>query len=603
MALRSCLPAGVLSMAMRAASCGARVVARRGGGSVLGRALASAPLCTAATTPQHISHYLTHQPRATWEALSAKFPAAAAGAALHGHFDAVFLSLARHPHASPEPVAKNALTFFHWSAAASSSSPPTSHSLRSYCLLVHLLSRAALFRDASVLLEAAIAKHSSPSSSFIDAFFAAYEDSGTAATTRGLHLLVHAYARLRLPVEALEACRYLARRGVIPSLSAFNAALQSAKRAGAFGVAWEVFELMTQKRVYADKSTVELVIGVLSREGNLVRTAALVERIHGKKCAPGIVAHVALAMRMIEEERVEQVILLLKRMLQRNILLDNIAYSLIMHAYCCIGELKLAFEQRDDMVRRGCRLNAFVYTCLIKAHCCEGSMDKAVLFLQEMVSLGLRPYDATYSHLIAGCFREGMVQEGLAYFDTMLHEGFVPDISSCNEMLDGLCNAGEVCKANDLLTSIMDRGLVPDQDTYRILISGYGKACDSEGIVKIYHEMEHRGLNPGVDVFTTLIRILCQCGNLKEAEKFLAVMKKKAVTPTSDLYDLLISSYCEKGNTKRALWLYDMMIAENEKLVPSADSFMMLVRRVIKAKKTLVPLIVDHVIRSLEDGN
>ncbi|KAG2595398.1 pentatricopeptide repeat-containing protein At1g66345, mitochondrial-like [Panicum virgatum] len=582
-------------MALSAANCGSRVVTRRSGGGLLGRALASALLSTAATTPQQIAHYLAHQPRATWEALSATFPAAGAGApAPHGHADAVLLSLARHPHASPEPVAKNALTFFHWSAAAAAaaSSSQSSHSLRSYCLLVHLLSRAALFRDAFVLLESAIAKYSpasSSDSSFRDAFFAAYEDSGTAATTRGLHLLVHAYARLRHPVEALEACRYLAQRGILPSQSAFNSALQSAQRSGVFGVAWQVFELMTQKRVYANQSTVELVVGVLSQEGKLARTAALVERIHGTKCAPGIVAHVALALRMIEEVRVEQVILLLKRMLQRNILLDDIAYSLIVHAYCQAGDLKSAVEQRDDMIRRGCRLNAFVYTCLIGAHCCEGSMDKAVQFLQEMVSMGLKPYDATYSHLIAGCFREGMVEEGLAYFNTMLHEGFVPEISYCNDMLGGLSNAGEVRKANDLLTALMDKGLVPDKVTYQRLIDGYGKAGDAEGIVKIYHEMEHRVLNPGVDVFTTLIRGLCQCGNLKEAEKFLAVMKKKAVAPTNDLYDLLISSYCEKGNTKRALWLYDMMISENEKLVPSADSFMMLVRRVIKVKNSCPP--------------
>ncbi|OEL19921.1 Pentatricopeptide repeat-containing protein, partial [Dichanthelium oligosanthes] len=442
------------------------------------------------------------------------------------------------------------------------------------------------------LLEAAIAKHSpssSPASSFLDAFFAAYEDSGTAATTRGLHLLVHAYARLRLPGEALETCRYLAQRGIVPSLSAFNAALQSAQRIGAFSVAWEVFELMTQKRVYANQSTVELVIGVLSREGKLARIAALMERIHGTKCAPNIVAHVALTLKMIEEERVEEVILLLKRMLQRNILLDDIAYSLIVDVYCRIGDLKAAFDQRDDMVRRGCRLNSFVYTCLIRVHCCQQSVDKAVQLLQEMLSMGLKPYDATYSHLIAGCFRQGMVEEGLAYFDTMLHEGFVPDISNCNDMLGGLSNAGEVCKANDLLTAVMDRGLVPDKDTYQRLIDGYCIAGDAQGIVRIYHEMEHRGLNPGIEVFTTLIRGLCQCGNLKEAEKFLSVMKKKAVAPTSDLYDLLISSYCEKGNTKRAVWLYDRMMAETEKLVPSADTFMMLVRRVIKVKNSCSP--------------
>ncbi|TVU21615.1 hypothetical protein EJB05_31264, partial [Eragrostis curvula] len=564
---------------MNAAKAGGRVFARRGIG-LGGRAPASA-LSTAATTPQLISHYLAHQPRATWEALSAAFPAAAATP--HGQVDAVLLSLARHPHASPEPVAKNALTFFHWSAAAassSSSSPSSSsssyhHSLRSYCLLVHLLSRAALFRDASVLLESAIAKHpASPAASFLDAFFAAYEDSGTAATTRGLHLLVHAYARLRFPAEALEACRYLARRGVVPSSSAFNAALHAAQGAGAFRVAWEVFELMTLKRVYANQSTVELVIGVLSREGKLARTAALVGRIHGKKCAPGIVAHVALTLRMIEEERVEQAILLLKRLLQRNILIDDIAYSLIVHAYCRIGDTKSAFEQRDDMVRRGCRLNAFVYTCLIRAHCHDEAVDKALELHQEMLSKGLKPYDATYSHLIAGCFKQGKVEEGLKYFQDMLREGFVPDLRNCNEILEGLCNAGEVRNANNLLTAVMDKGLVPDQDTYKRLIDGYGKVGDAQGIVKIYHEMEHRGHNPGVDVYSTLIRCLCQCGNPAEADKFLAVMKKKVVAPTSELYDILISSYCEKGNTKRALWLYDKMMTENENFVPSADTFM-----------------------------
>lgn len=569
---------------------GGRVFARRVIG--LGRAPPASELSTSAATPQLISHYLLRESRATWEALSAAFPSASsAAAAHHGHVDAVLLALAKHPHASPEPVAKNALTFFHWSAAAASSSsssspsPPYSHSLRSYCLLVHLLSRAALFRDASVLLQSAITKHSSsPASSFLDAFFAAYEDRGTAATTRGLHLLVHAYGRLRLPEAALEACHYLSERGVVPSLSAFNAALHAAQGAGAFRVAWEVFELMTLKRVYANQSTVELLVGVLSREGQLSRTAALVGRIHGKKCAPGVVVHVSLILRMIEEEKVEQAILLVKRLLQRNILLDDIAYSLILHAYCRTGHLNSAFEQRDDMVRRGCRLNAFVYTCLIRAHCHDGAVDKALQLLQEMSSKGLKPYDATYSHLIAGCFRRGKVEEGLEYFEDMLREGFVPDLRNCNKMLEGLCNAGEVLKANDLLTAVMDTGLVPDQDTYQNLIAGYGKVGDAPGIVKIYHEMVHKGLNPGVDVYATLIRCLCQCGNPVEADKFLAAMKKQTVAPTSDLYDLLISSYCEKGNTKRALWLYDKMMTENESFVPSADTFMMLVRRVIKVK-------------------
>uniref|UniRef100_A0A0E0BXR8 Pentacotripeptide-repeat region of PRORP domain-containing protein n=1 Tax=Oryza meridionalis TaxID=40149 RepID=A0A0E0BXR8_9ORYZ len=578
-------------MALNAAKSGGRVLARRGGGggNLFGLAAASALSAStstaAATTPQRISHYLAHHPRATWEALSAAFPAA-------DHVDAVLLSLAKHRHSSssssPELVARNALTFFYWSASSSSSSTP--HSLRAYCLLVQLLSRAALIRDASVLLESAIAKHSSssPASAFLDAFFAAYEDSGTAATTRGLHLLVHAYARARLPEEAIEACRYLAQLGVVPSLSAFNAVLHAAQRTGRFGVAWEVFELMTLKRVYANQSTVELVIGVLSREGALARMAALVERIHGKKCVPGVVAHVALTLRIFEEGRTEQGILLLRRMLQRNMVFDNIAYSLIVHAHCQAGDLKSACEQRDDMVRRGCRLNSFVYTCLIRVHCRASDVDEAMQLFEEMISIGLKPYDATYSHLTAGCFRQGRMKEGSEYMDKMLHQGSVPDIGTCNDMLEALCDTGHVSKANELLTAVMDKGFVPDQNTYLRMTNGYGKVGDAQGIIKIYHEMEHRGLNIGVDVFSSLIRALCKCGDLKEAEKFLAILERKLLAPTSEIYDLLISGSCEKGNTKKALWFYDRMMTGNDKLVPSADTFMMLVRRVIKPKSTLL---------------
>ncbi|XP_044974878.1 pentatricopeptide repeat-containing protein At1g66345, mitochondrial [Hordeum vulgare subsp. vulgare] len=565
---------------MNAAKSGGRMLARRVVPPPCRGAASAVPAAT--STPQHISHYLAHSPRVTWEALSASFPAAPAP---EGHVDAVLLSLARNPSpsspASAETVAKNAHSFFHWSAAAS----PSPHSLRSYCLLVHLLARAALISHASVLLQAAITRHSSsPASSFLDAFFSAYEDSGTAATTRGLHLLVHAYAQLRLPEEALEACRYLALRRVLPSLSAFNAVLHAAQRTGRFRVAWEVFELMTLKRVYASQATVELVVGVLSREGTLARTVALVERIHGKKCAPGVVAHVALALWIFEEGRAEKGILLLRRMLQRNMVFDDVAYSLMVHAHCRIGDLESAREQWDDMVRRGCRLNPFVYTCLVGVHCREGNVSEAMQLLQEMLSRGLKPYDATYSHLVTGCFRHERTGEGLEYFDKMLHEGLVPDIGTCNEILEAMCGAGEVGKANELVTAMIDKGIIPGQDTYHKLIDGFGKVGDVEGVVKIYYEMEHRGLNHGSDFFTSLISALCQCGNPKEAEKFVYVMERKSLALTSDISDMLISSYCKKGNTKRALRLYDKMITRSEKLIPSADTFMMLVRRVIKVK-------------------
>jgi hypothetical protein len=66
---------------------------------------------------------------------------------------------------------------------------------------------------------------------------------------------------------------------------------------GAFRVAWEVFELMTLKRVYANQSTVELVIGVLSQEVNLARTRGAREEDPPRQ-EVRTVAHVALMLRI-----------------------------------------------------------------------------------------------------------------------------------------------------------------------------------------------------------------------------------------------------------------------------------------------------------------
>ncbi|XP_072998718.1 uncharacterized protein [Typha latifolia] len=516
----------------------------------------------------HIADFL-RRGGANWDSLSTTF---ASIQLTHSLVEDVLLDL-------KVPDAKKALTFFHWSSQKHN----FLHGLRSYCLLVHILVRAGLLLDARALLESAIENHltsESSSSSLVEMLWSTYE--AVLPGSRVFDLLVQTYSKVRMVELAFDACRYFSDRGFSSSLISFNAVLHAAHKSGRTELAWKVFEYMLGKRVYPNQATVETMISLMCKEGTLQKMISTVDRIHGKRCAPGTIVNASLAFRIFEEGRAEEGILLLKRMLQKNLVFDDIVYSLIIFAYCRMGKLKLAYEQRDDMINRSCNLNVFIYTCFIRAHCDEGDMEESIRLMQEMLSMGLNLYDDTYNYLIAGCSKTGRLEESLAYCENMLKDGFLPNCATCNEMLSTLCVSGQVKKGNELLTLLMDKGFIPNEVTYLKLIDGYGRIKNAQGILNIYYEMEHRGMNPGLEVLTSLIQNLCECGKLKEAEKILIVMRGKSLIPTSCIYDTLITKYCEKGDKKSALWFYDEMM--RNKLIPSAYTFMILVRRIIVGK-------------------
>lgn len=478
-----------------------------------------------------------------------------------------------------EPIyARNALSFFHW--CASNSNPAlVQHGPRSYCLMVHILVRAGFLRDAHALLESAIKKNFSLLETIWDTHALILPGS------RVFDLLVQSYVKLSMVGPAFDACKYVTERGFSPNLISFNELLGKAQRVSEFELAWKVFEYMFERRVYPNKATYEVMVDLLCKEGSLNKVIGVVNEICRKKGGPpGTYVNVALVLRIFRDSRIDQGMLLLKRMMQKDMVFDNIYHSLIIFAYCNNGNLSLAYEQHEDMVKRGINTNAFVYTCFIGANGKEGNLEKSTELFHEMISVGLRPYDETYNYLIVGCCLEkGRESEALHYCEKMINEGFLPDNCTCNELFGAIGSNGDVKKANELLTVMIDKGFVPDEKIYLQLIDGYGLIGDVNGALKTYYEMEYRGLNIGTEVFNSLIRNLCSCGVLNEAEKFLNILRKRGLTPNGSLYDMLIIGYCEKGQLKSALYWYDEM--QRSLLVPSGDVFMKLVKGIIAKRE------------------
>lgn len=477
-----------------------------------------------------------------------------------------------------EPIeAKRALSFFHWIVHSSK----LGHGLKHYCITIHILARARLVNDARSLLESILMRDGenvvdcSMRYSVVDMLLNTYQKTNSCAFV--FDLLVQAYSKLRMYGAAFDVCCYLDKHGFALSLVTFNNLLHVIQKSpNSNNLIWEVYGHMIQKRMYPNNVTVRIMTNALCKRGELQKFVDTIHRIHGKGCSPLVIVNTSLVVKMLEKGSIEEGLVLLKRMLQKNLILDTVSYSLVVYARLRSGELNSAQELYRQMLSSGFLPNSFVYTMLIKGYCEQGMVEEALNLMDEMVNLDLKPYDDTYNSLIMGCSKVGALVDTFRLWEEMSGKGLLPSTSAFNEMVGKLCQSGKMEKANEMLTILMEKGYKPDKATYLHLIDGYGREGNIQEVLKLYYEIEFRLPSPGLPIFTSIIRSLCECKKLEEADKYLAIMNRQSLDPTICIYELLISAHLENGNKGRAYHLYNEVIQKglrlNHPITPSIFS-------------------------------
>lgn len=478
-----------------------------------------------------------------------------------------------------EPTnAKKALSFFHWSAKQMH----IQHGISTYCVTVHILVKAKLVKDAKALLESIL---KNPING--EGTNAVHEASltrkgreyeiGNSRLFNVLEVLLDSYAvvdsvpfvfdlfmqtcaKLRMFDNVVDACELLDEHGFGLSVISYNTLFHVIQKSDKPFLVWDVYEHMIKKRMYPNEVTYRILTSALSKEGKLVRFMNVVERIHGKRCSsPGVVVNTCLVFQMISEDRIEDGLILLKRLSQKSMILDTVSFSLVTFAKLKMGDVDGAWEIYEGMCKRGFENNCFVITLFIEAYSKEGRIKEAIGLMQQIENMKLKPFEDTFNHLIEGCSQVGYWEESLDFCRRMINMGLVPSVSVFNNMVGMISEIGDIKLADELLTVLVDKGFVPDVDTYSLLISGYKKVSHVEGILKLYHEMVYKSLSPSASIFCTLIVTLCQHGRVREADEYLLQMKANSLAPLSYVYEALVASHLEKGNNARAHQLCEEM--------------------------------------------
>ncbi|KAL1223184.1 Pentatricopeptide repeat-containing protein [Cardamine amara subsp. amara] len=449
-------------------------------------------------------------------------------------------------------TAKSALNFFHWSAHNRN----LRHGISTYAVTIHILVKSRLLIDARALIESSI---SNSDSDLFNSLLDTYEISSS--TPLVFDLLVQCYAKLRNFEIGFEVFQKLSNRGFVLSVITLNTLLHYAVKSNRIDLVWRIYEVAIEKRTYPNETTIQIMISALCKEGKLKEVVDLLDKIQGKRSSSApLIVNTSLVFRVLGENRIEEGMSLLKRLLQKNMVLDIIGYSIVVYAKIKQGDLEYARKVFDEMLQRGFDANAFVYTGFIKACCEKGEIEEAGRLLNEMESSGLNPYDETFNYLIEGCARFGKEEGSLKYCEIMVARGLRPSCLVFNEMVERLSKIENVKHANEILTKSIDNGFMPNEDTYSHLIRGFVEGNDIEQALKLFYEMEYREISPGFTVFRSLIVGLCACGKVEAGEKYLRIMKKRLIEPNADIYDALVNAFQKAGDKTNADRVYDEMM-------------------------------------------
>lgn len=459
-----------------------------------------------------------------------------------------------------EPTnSRKALNLFHWSAKEKN----VQHGTSTFCMTVHILVKGRLIKDAKALLETVLSKPSSRDKAqvltVLDSLLNTYEAVDSIAFV--FDLFVRTCAKLRMVDVILDVCKLLLDRGFRLNLTTFNILLHVMQKSSKMDLLWGVYRHMIETRVCPDEVTTQIMVKALCKEGKLEKFLDILDRMCGKRCSvSSLIVNTCLIYEMIEGDWIEDGLQLLKRMLQKDTIFDNVSYSLVVFAKVKMGSLNAAMEIYDEMLKRGFHENAFVCSLFVGAYCEVGSIDDAVALLEKMETLGFKPPAETFSLMIKGCSINGRLDDSLVFCKKMIRIGHVPSCSAVSEMIGKLCENGKTEQADEMLTILLDKGLACDENSLSHLICGYCKDGNIERAKTILFEMEFRSLSPNMLGFTSLIVSLCNCERLIEADKYLEMMKLRSLLPSPNVYKELISSHLRKGNKTRARQLNCEMV-------------------------------------------
>ncbi|XVF21142.1 hypothetical protein REPUB_Repub12eG0065000 [Reevesia pubescens] len=418
------------------------------------------------------------------------------------------------------------LEFFNWVKTQN----PTSHSLETHSMILHILTKNQKFKSAESVLRSIIVSGSLelPANLF-DAILYSYRICDS--SPRVFDLLFKTYAHTKKFRNATDAFSRMKDYGFLPTVKSCNAYLSSLLDLHRVDIALGFYREMQRCRISPNVYTFNIVIHAFCKLGKLEKAMEVLREMRSVGFSPTIAS-----------------------------------YNTLIAGYCNKGLMSLAMKLKNSMGKDGVHPNVVTFNTLINGFCKEGKLHEANKIFNEMKALNVAPTSVTYNTLINGYSQAGMSEMSNRLYEDMSKNGVKADILTYNALIQGLCKEGKTKKAAYLVKELDKENLVPNASTFSALISGQCVRKNSDRAFQIYKTMVRSGYHPNEHTYNMLISTFCKNDDFDGAAQVLNDMIERSVLPDVGALSELHYGLCQSGKNQLAMILCQKL--EDRHLMP-----------------------------------
>ncbi|KAH9330788.1 hypothetical protein KI387_002896, partial [Taxus chinensis] len=246
--------------------------------------------------------------------------------------------------------------------------------LQSFCIAIHILTKARMPSYAQELLQQALHAGFGPTQLIFDSLVTTYKDCNS--TPFVFDLLFKTLVQSGLVGSAVEIFRSMKTIGFMPAIETCNSLLSALLKENRRETLWVIYAEMLRSNIISNNYTFNIMINALCKEGKLKKAKEFLKDMESMGCQPTVVSYNTVIHGFCKKGKVDEGLKLLSVMSGKDICPDVFSYSSIIKGLCKDGRVQEAIGYLSEMTEKGLMPNNVIYNTLIDNYCNKGDMKK-----------------------------------------------------------------------------------------------------------------------------------------------------------------------------------------------------------------------------------
>ncbi|KAM0040192.1 putative tetratricopeptide-like helical domain superfamily [Helianthus debilis subsp. tardiflorus] len=298
---------------------------------------------------------------------------------------------------------------------------------------------------------------------------------------------------------------------------------------------------------------------------------------------PDVFRYNTLILRLLRENRLEEVCDLIIEMRENNVPPDELTMNIVLCFFCKAGLVDVALRLYDSRGEIGLSLSSMTLNYLMNTLCGDGSVVDAYRVLKNSLEQGYFPGKMTFSILAdALCKLEKLdmmnelflvALENDIILSDRVHENYINALCRTGRVEDGFFIHGELNRLNKVTSGY----------AYSSLINGFIKSNRGDIATKLLIEMQEKGHTPSRRLFTLVLKSVCEMENPEKQFQKLLEMQLSLRELDCDVFNIFIEGVGRAKKPDLARQIYEMM--KRSGIKPNMRSDLLLLRSCLAGDK------------------